>query len=212
MAHILHDDIHRRWTQFLQASDLRDEQDDVFQRLINAYTAPDRRYHGLPHIHHCLSEHESVRAVCPGPLLVEACIWFHDVIYDPPSQMNEEKSADFADQSLALMGMSKARIDLVHELILDTRHQTRPRTEQGQFMCDIDISSMGQSFDRFDEDGRNIRIEYHHVDDATFNLNRAILFERLLSRPSIYYTQVFRDRYEAKARENITRSLARLKV
>jgi predicted metal-dependent HD superfamily phosphohydrolase len=204
-------DMNRRWSQFQQAMSHGTPHDAVLQQVLAAYTAPDRRYHGLPHIRHCLSEHESVRGVCPEALAVEAAIWFHDVVYDPPSPVNEEKSAEFADRALGQIGMPTTRIQLVHELILDTKHQAPPRTQAGQYMADIDLSSMGGPFDRFEADGRDIRIEYHHVDDATFNHNRALLFERLLARPSIYYTQVFRDRYEAAARQNIQRSLSHLK-
>jgi predicted metal-dependent HD superfamily phosphohydrolase len=210
MSTHLIDEMSRRWKQFLSVTQLHGDK-QVLERLLSAYTGPDRHYHNLAHIHHCLSEHESVRSLCPDPNTVEAAIWFHDVVYDPPSPVNEEKSADVADQTLAKMGMAPPQIALVHELILDTKHLTRPRTLAGQFMVDIDISSMGQSYERFDSDGRNIRIEYHHVDDDTFNRNRAVLFERLLSRPTIYYTDPFRERYEAKARQNISKSLERLK-
>lgn len=211
MSQPLIDDMKRRWTLFLKSANLRDDGGKVIEKLIQAYTGTDRRYHSLPHIHHCLLEHESVRNVCPEPTAVEAAIWFHDVVYVPPSLVNEEESARVADQTLPVMGMPEKTSQLVHELILDTKHQSKPRTQAGLFMVDIDISAMGQSFERFDADGRNIRQEYHHVDEATFNRNRTALFERLLSRPSIYYTQVFRDRYEVKARENISRTLSRLK-
>jgi predicted metal-dependent HD superfamily phosphohydrolase len=211
MAFNLNDDMARRWGEFIRAANLRDAGDQVLQHLLGAYTAPDRHYHGLPHIHHCLLEHESVRSACPESPAVEAAIWFHDVVYDPPSSVNEQKSADVADQTLSGMGMLRPQIDQVRALILDTTHQSRPRTLAGQFMVDIDLSSMGQSPERFDADGRAIRAEYHYVDDAAFARGRAALFERLRARPSIYYTDTFRDRYESKARENLARSLARLR-
>lgn len=200
-----------RWSRFLARTDLRDEARQHLHRLIDAYTAPDRRYHGLGHIRHCLWELDNVADACPERSAVEAAIWFHDALYEPPRPDNEERSAQLAMEMLPPMGMSPATIGRVRELILDTKHHTKPATLAGQFMVDIDLSGMGQSQERFDEDGRNIRIEYGHVDDLTFNKGRIALFQRLLSRPAIYFTPPFHERYEARARANMISTIERLK-
>lgn len=204
-------DMSDRWNRFLASTGLRDEARQHFHRLIDAYEAPDRRYHNLPHIRHCLAELNSVRDECPELPAVEACIWFHDVIYEPPRPDNEDRSAQYAIEVLPIMGMERPTAMRVKDLILDTKHTTRPSTLAGQFMVDIDLSGMGQSQERFDQDGRNIRIEYGHVDDVTFNKGRIALFERLLARPAIYFTKPFHDRYESAARANMIKTIERLR-
>ena len=204
-------DMTDRWNRFLGSAALRDDGKQHLHNLLDAYDSADRRYHSLPHIRHCLAELSSVRDTCPEISAVEAAIWFHDVIYAPPRPDNEERSAQYAADVLPKMGMSAAGVARVKELILDTRHNGRPATPAGQYMVDIDLSGMGQSQEKFDQDGRNIRIEYNHVDDATFNRGRVALFERLLERPTIYFTRPFHDRYEYAARANMMRTIERLK-
>lgn len=200
-----------KWDRLLAAMRLRDEDQKVFTRLVECYSAPVRHYHNLRHIQHCLAELDSVRPICPRILTVEPAIWFHDIVYEPPRPDNEQRSAELASDILAMMGADAPRIEQIYELILDTRHVDRPITEAGRFMVDIDLSGMGQSPECFDEDGRNIRIEYAHVPDAAFGKGRIELFERLLARPQIYYTEPFHDRYETRARANLTRTIERLR-
>jgi predicted metal-dependent HD superfamily phosphohydrolase len=77
-------------------------------------------------------------------------------------------------------------------------------------MVDIDLASLGRPAEVFDENTRLIRKEYPHVADADFARGRREMLGRFLARPRIYYTDFFRDRYEAKARANLSRALAKL--
>lgn len=201
-----------RWTRFLSRASLHDPGTQHLHKLIDAYSAPDRRYHGLSHIRHCLAELDAVRDVCPELPAIESAIWFHDVLYEPPRPDNEERSAHVAIEALPAMGLAPSVVQRVRDLIIDTKHLQKPATLAGQFMVDIDLSGMGQSQERFDEDGRNIRIEYGHVDDISFNKGRVALFQRLLDRPAIYFTKSFHDRYEANARANMLKTIERLKL
>jgi predicted metal-dependent HD superfamily phosphohydrolase len=108
--------------------------------------------------------------------------------------------------------MAKPGVAQVKELILDTRHEGPPATENGRFMVDIDLTGLAQAPEAFDEDGRAIRNEYAHVDEESFRRGRADFFERFLARPSIYFTPFFRQRCEAQARQNLSRALRRLRV
>lgn len=207
----LQSELSGRWNRFLRAAKLRDENGQVFHQILASYTEPNRHYHGLRHIRHCLRQLDLVRKTCPGVLAVEAAIWFHDAIYDPDRKDNEFLSSQLAVRRLEEMGMPRRVAAAVEELILDTRHQELPVTRAGKFMVDIDLSGLGQSPAQFNADGRNIRREYGHIDDAVFNKGRAALFQRLLDRPTIYATPFFRDRYEMQARRNLSNSLLRLR-
>ena len=211
MASIVIGELKQRWARFLRAAKLREENGQMFHRLISAYTEPSRHYHGAKHIRHCLEQLDLVRKICPGLIAVEASIWFHDVVYDADRKDNEFLSARVAAERLHEMGMPQPTISVVEELILNTRHQEMPMSRGGKFMVDIDLSGLGQSPARFNADGRDIRKEYAHIDDAVFNKGRAALFQRLLDRPTIYATPFFRDRYEEQARQNLSNSLRRLR-
>jgi predicted metal-dependent HD superfamily phosphohydrolase len=102
-------------------------------------------------------------------------------------------------------------IKQVEELILATKHVAPPATPDAQFLVDIDLSILGQRPSAFDEFERAIREEYRHVDEPSFRAGRSEILRRFLDRPFIYFTHVFRRRYEQQARSNLNRSLERLR-
>jgi predicted metal-dependent HD superfamily phosphohydrolase len=181
--------------------------DDVYGELLSAYTAPDRHYHDIRHIAHCLSEFDGVRHLAHNPQALEVAIWFHDVVYDGRQKDNEEQSAEVAAAALRKLGASDAFIDEVQQLILFTRHDVEPTTADGKLMADIDLASLALAPDRFDENSRHIRSEYLHIPEAAFLRGRNDMLGGLLKRPRIYYTDVFHDRYEGQARENLERAV-----
>ena len=182
--------------------------DDIYGELVSAYTAPDRHYHDIRHIAHCLSEFDGVRHLARNPQAVEVAIWFHDVVYDGRQQDNEEQSADVAAEALRRVGASEAFIGEVQQLILFTRHNAEPTTSDGKLLADIDLASLALAPDRFDENSRRIRSEYLHVPEDAFIRTRNDMLGGLLKRPRIYYTDVFHDRYEGQARENLERAVS----
>ena len=182
--------------------------DDIYGELVSAYTAPHRHYHDIRHIAHCLSEFDGVRHLARNPQAVEVAIWFHDVVYDGRQKDNEEQSADVAAEALRRLGASEAFIGEVQQLILFTRHNSEPTTSDGKLLADIDLVSLALAPDRFDENSRRIRSEYLHVPEDAFIRNRNDMLGGLLKRPRIYYTDVFHDRYEGQARENLERAVS----
>jgi predicted metal-dependent HD superfamily phosphohydrolase len=182
--------------------------DDVYGELLSAYTAPERHYHDIRHIAHCLSEFDGVRHLAHNPQALEVAIWFHDVVYDGRQHDNEEQSAEVAAAALRKLGASNAFIDEVQQLILFTRHDVEPATDDGKLMADIDLASLALAPERFDENSRRIRSEYLHVPEDAFLRGRNDMLGGLLKRPRIYYTDVFHDRYEGQARENLERAVS----
>jgi predicted metal-dependent HD superfamily phosphohydrolase len=180
---------------------------EVFDEVIAAYTNSNRHYHDLRHIAACLREFDSVKQLARNSRAVEAAIWFHDVVYDGHRQDNEEQSADFAMHAMARLGADDALRHAVRDLVLFTRHDRDPGTNDGKLMVDIDLASLGLPADAFDANGDAIRQEYAHVPEADFRKGRASLLGRFLSRPRIYLTDEFFARYEEQARKNLRRSL-----
>jgi len=174
----------------------------LYEELIRLYNEPHRHYHAARHIEHCLREFDLAREQMETPDAVELALWFHDAIYDPKARDNEQQSADLF---IARMG---ERVDArlaqeVVELILLTRHQEAPQTQDGQFTVDIDLSGFGQPWQDCLQDTKAIRAESPDIPEADF-LNRQTLFlQSLLDRPHLYASDFFRQRYEACAQANI---------
>ncbi|WP_435524110.1 hypothetical protein [Chryseobacterium indoltheticum] len=48
-------------------------------------------------------------------------IFYHDIIYDASSKLNEEKSADIAKERLQILGVNNDDIQRIYEQILTTK-------------------------------------------------------------------------------------------
>jgi predicted metal-dependent HD superfamily phosphohydrolase len=202
------DELRERWERACAGAGSAAEREAIFRLLYNAYTGDDRFYHGIEHIADCLRALDGVRDVATNPRAIELAIWFHDVIYDGRRIDNEERSAQLAQEQLARLGIAQALRDEVHRLILLTRHDREPGDIDGRIMVDIDLASLALPAPAFDENSRLIRREYAHVPEVDFLRGRQDMLGRFLARPHIYYTDVFRSRYESDARQNLSRVLA----
>ena len=76
-------------------------------------------------------------------------------------------------------------------------------------LVDIDLSILGSDMARFDEYEVQVREEYSWVPGPLFRSGRRKILQEFANRESIFTTEYFRDLYEAQARSNIARSLAR---
>jgi predicted metal-dependent HD superfamily phosphohydrolase len=181
-----------------------------FGDLVAAYRAPGRHYHDLRHVHRCLKEAQLVSDRLVDPTKVIAAIFYHDAVYEPTRSDNEERSADPAERELRAMGKADAFVAEVRDLIMDTRHQVSPESNDGQYLVDLDLAILGAQPAAFDEYEGAVRREYAHVPDEAFRAGRAKILQSFVDRPRIYGTGVFHDRYEQAARANLARSLAAL--
>jgi predicted metal-dependent HD superfamily phosphohydrolase len=182
----------------------------TFQLIEYTYAAPDRHYHNVRHIADCLRELAPVRPRCQDALAVEAALLFHDFEYNPLRHDNEERSAEEVAMALRAIGWVAARIQVVRGLILATKHAAAPATPDGAITVDVDLSILGKGEDEFEAYERAVRREYAHVADDAFRAGRAAVLRNFLSRPRLYATDYFADRYEMKARQNLARSLSAL--
>ena len=184
----------------------------VFQAVIQAYSEPHRRYHTLAHLQDCLQQFDVACSLATHPVEVEAALWFHDAIYDPRSSENEACSAQWAQAALRDMGVSAEIAQRVADLVLVTRHNTRPVGADACVLVDIDLSILGRAPAEFDVYEHQIREEYAWVPEPTFRQRRADILQSFLTRRVIYETLLFQSTYEAQARQNLARSIARLRT
>ena len=182
--------------------------------LIDLYRQKHRKYHNMLHIEQCLIEFEQARHLVEHPNEVEMAIWYHDAIYDPESEQNEEKSAQLAQKVAKEIGLPDIFGRRVHDLVLVTKHEKIPEGIDAKVLVDIDLSIFGRSEEEFDKYERNIRKEYQWCSDEEFKAGRADILQKFLNRqtrPAVYLTDFFREKYETQARKNLERSLAKLK-
>ena len=198
-----------KWTHLIaQLNGDLSQADAVYDQLVAHYTGPDRHYHDFAHIVWMLNLLPQMAVELENRPAVELAIWFHDVIYEVGTGLdNEQASADFSAEVLGRLHISQDEIQTVKTLILDTKHHQRPATWDGCVLVDLDLSQLGNSAEQFAHDTANIRREYQIFPDAQFWPGRRQVLQLFLNRDQIYYTEPFYKRFEASARRNLADSI-----
>lgn len=187
--------------------------------LSTIYTEPHRHYHNLNHIHHCLrelDECEELLSKHEHQQAIELFIWFHDIVYDPKSTLNEAKSAEVFEKWFGgywQHPLYKGEIfSLAHTGILSTiSHWNRDNIDIIDYMLDIDLSILGASSNDYLDYRNNIRKEYSFVDFNQYAIKRIEVLNKILSKNKIYKTDIFNKKYEKKARYNLEKEILYLK-
>jgi predicted metal-dependent HD superfamily phosphohydrolase len=182
----------------------------AYQDLVRRYAEPDRHYHTLKHIEHCLNELARVRHLAKWPDAIEIALWYHDVVYNTKAHDNEDHSAVQAAVVLQSAHVSPRMISKVRQLILATKHTAPSEDPDTQLLLDIDLSILGQEQAVFDRYEQAIRREYSWVPDDMFTQRRAELLRGFQSRGRIYRTEFFFEAYERQAHQNLSHSLSKL--
>ncbi len=138
-------------------------------------------------------------------------LWFHDAIYDVKGYDNEALSAQWAKESLVAVGAPTDEIEQIFNLIMVTQHTHVPENLDEQTLVDIDLSILGERIERYDEYDIQVRKEYSWVPNEVYRVKRSEVLEMFLDRPFIYNTAYFQQYFELQARENLKRSIAKLK-
>lgn len=199
-----------RWQSVWRQLGASNSGEDLYLQLVACYSEPHRTYHTIQHLNECLKHLESMCSLADHPDEVEVALWFHDAIYDTTKKDNEKRSADWARESVLAGGVSSEKADRIYELIMATLHNAVPVGRDAEILVDIDLGILGSKADRFAEYEVQVREEYSWVPESLYRAARRKILEQFESRESIYSTKPFRSKYEARARDNISRSLAHL--
>lgn len=199
----------KSWQETWAALGAQGNQQTLFNQLIAAYSEPHRHYHTLQHLRECLHYLEAAEHLAARPAEVALALWFHDAVYDVRRQDNEERSADWARQSMERAGIDAAIVARVHALIMATRHHHPGDDPDAQLLVDVDLAILGAPAERFDESDAQIRREYAHVPEAEFRQGRCRVLRSFMDRTRLYVTDAFRDALEPRARDNLQRAITR---
>lgn len=180
------------------------------ERLLASYAEPQRKYHTLQHLGECIGHFETAIDLARHAGEVEVALWFHDAIYELKQSDNELQSASWAAKELQSAGLPVQVAERVHALVMATRHAALPETGDERILVDVDLSILGAEADRYAQYAAQVREEYAWVPGWIFRRKRKALLREFLARESIYGTPRFRDRFEARARENLENEIRRL--
>ena len=192
------------WQRNLLAAAV-DNSADIYHRLLQYYGEPQRHYHSMAHIEHCLGQFEQCKALAQDADALELAIWFHDIILECGQGDNEARSAALYLE-LTDGVQPQATRQLVKRLIMATLHDGSSLDDaDSALMVDIDLSSFGLPWDEFLRDSNNVRAEHPQLNDADYRVKQTTFQRQLLARPRFFLSDFFHDRLEAQARANLAR-------
>ena len=113
---------------------------------------------------------------------------------------------------LATGYLTQELITKVYEFILATAHRHHPRNADESFLLDIDLSSLGSRWEQFLNNTSALLEESANSTDEEMSGKNLKFLTQLLDKKRIFLTDFFHARYEARARKNIQRYIAQLKV
>lgn len=192
-----------------------------FERLTGdtAYGAPGRAYHNLDHLVHGLTEINAwaanTGASADDSATLKKAFWFHDAVYggSKDGQSNEEQSARLwlasgLSHAAAMQGPAALIRATEHGLAGVSPHRLQDA------MLSTDLAILGQPADVYDSYARSVRVEYGHVDEASYRTGRGVILAHFLAAAeagTLYADRYFRELYNDAARENLAREIAALK-
>ena len=191
--------------------------------LLGRWSEPHRHYHSPDHLLAVLEAVDLLESagqdLGPRPRAVRLAAWVHDAVYgaDParPAGQDEEDSARLAERMLAAPALA-VPADVVAEagrlVRLTADHRPAPGDAAGAVLSDADLEVLGRGAQAYDAYVRAVRADFAHVTQEQWRTGRARVLEGLLAADHLYATAAGRARWEATARENLTRELAALRA
>ena len=204
----------RRWLVLASDVGLEDATArSIFSALQGKYEEAGRHYHNLDHIGQVLETVERLAPYAEDVLAVKLAAWFHDASYEPGAADNEARSARTLRQTLQSLSVPAAVVEEAARLILLTeRHQAAAGDGNGKVLADADLAVLGATPAAYEGYAKAIRREFAHVPEEAYRRGRADVLRGLLQRDPLYYTRPMQLEREARARRNLRRELAALRM
>lgn len=178
--------------------------------LRRRWAEPHRHHHGPEHLADVLAALDALADAGErfDADAVRTAAWFHDAVYDPRRDDNEERSAVLA---VELLGGSDTAAEVARLVRLTRAHVVRPGDDNAAALCDADLSVLGARPDRYRRYAAAVRREYAHVPEAEFRAARARILAGFLDRERLFATPSGRAWWEAAARSNLASEIDRLR-
>ena len=185
--------------------------DLTWEEIIRNYSNKSRYYHNLSHIDSLLKQANQFKDIIQDFDALLFAIWYHDIIYKATSKENELKSAQLMVDRLKHTQFELSRIEKCKQMILSTKTHLVPNNEIDiQYLLDFDLSILGESEETYQDYCQAIRREFKIYPTFMYNQGRRKALQKFLARERIYYTEVYFNQYETRARQNIEKEIRTL--
>lgn len=181
--------------------------DQFRDELINRHNEGHRHYHDLNHLTDLWAKHLE-NGGSEDDSIIKYAIAYHDCVYDPRAGQNEARSNEVWLDHAAQLNLSAQMIAAVSACILATAQHpisTQPAEfpDYVQWFCDLDLTPLAATPDKFRSNAFDIHQEYAFVGEQEFVAGRKAFYEAMLAAPQLYLTPDLHAKYEDAARTNI---------
>lgn len=180
--------------------------ENLFQDLVDRYSASGRHYHTLKHIQDMLLLFEAHKLEIKCHDSFYLAIWFHDAVQGLGID-SEAESAQYSEDALKDLDVPEVIRMHVCELIILTKKHDWSKFEDGNLFVDIDMAILGAKEDEYKKYFKNCNKEYSSIPHGMYKRGRINFLESLLEKEHIFITKSFIDKYEERARSNIEREI-----
>ncbi len=174
------------------------------------YSGKSRHYHNLKHLEAMLTDLSEVRFkdMDDDPMLF--ALFYHDIIYNPRSSDNEERSAKLASDRLRQLNVPDNKIQKAAQMIIATKTHKSSNDLHTSLLIDADLAVLGKNPEQYDEYSKSVRKEFSIYPDFIYNPGRRKVLQHFLEMERIYKTSHFHNKYEVQARENLKNEILKL--
>ena len=188
----------------------------------DSYLEPQRYYHTLRHIGHMLWLIKYVPIISTSIqnlAQVVFAVFFHDIVYDPQSKDNEDRSSELFLSFHKEAACQNLDDSLVHKYIIATKtHYTNEHSQMSErwgntdmhIFLDIDMAILSVEPSDYSDYGDKIRQEYCHLPEDLYCKRRVHILEQFLTQ-RVYCCENMHNAWEESARSNISAEIVKLK-
>lgn len=180
------------------------------ETLIQQYTEPQRQYHTIDHIYSMLMCLRQVHTQVSDNQSIKLAIFFHDWIYDPTTKDNELRSIECFNAEMNLSPSIAAKVSSCIRCTIQHRMPPEHESFDLALFLDFDMEVLSRNEAEYALYARQIRQEFGHLSEKDYCAGRIKVLESFLKRDRLYFSDVFYEQKENRARENLKREIVAL--
>ena len=190
----------------------KNDVDYWWHEILENYTKKWKFYHNLNHVYSFVNLFEKYNKFIKNyknEFLIS--IYFHDIIYIPSRNDNEEESINMFNKFYNEVKPNNLNKEKVIEFIAETKNHSLSKDYDFELDLFLDMDMQIVSDENWEDYENKIRKEYCFVDETEYKNKRKQFLQSLVNKNRIFRTQIFYDTYEQIAKNNITNIINKLK-